>query len=117
MDRSLSFAVLRKPFCGAGIICNAIADQIMPSTLNKAEVNKRWKASTRWLLWLLAAVILVLVYFLRFGGELLVAGDSMPKNANAAVILQGSTTGEKARIAGAMRLLQQGVVNQALLSV
>jgi uncharacterized SAM-binding protein YcdF (DUF218 family) len=67
--------------------------------------------------WLLAAVIVVVVCFLRWGGELLVAGDSMPKNANAAVILQGSTTGEKARIAGTIRLLQQGVVNQALLSV
>jgi uncharacterized SAM-binding protein YcdF (DUF218 family) len=62
-------------------------------------------------------MIVVVVCFLRWGGELLIAPDSMPKNANAAVILQGSTTGEKARIAGAMRLLQQGVVNQVLLSV
>jgi uncharacterized SAM-binding protein YcdF (DUF218 family) len=95
----------------------------MPSTLKNDAVknplpsSKSAKSSWRGLLWFFAVVIIFVVCLLRWGGELLVAGDSLPTNADAAIILQGSTTGEKARIAGAIRLLQDSKVSRALLSV
>ncbi|HZR56012.1 MAG TPA: ElyC/SanA/YdcF family protein [Terriglobales bacterium] len=89
----------------------------MPNIVKEVELTSHSNAFWSRVLWLLAGVIIVVTCFLRWGGELLVAGDTMPRNAEAAVILQGSTTGEKARIAGAMKLLQQGTVREALLSV
>jgi uncharacterized SAM-binding protein YcdF (DUF218 family) len=54
---------------------------------------------------------------LHWGGELLVSVDSLPAHVDAAVVLQGSSIGERVRLAGAMRLLQQGIPNRVLLSV
>ncbi|MGA9981508.1 MAG: YdcF family protein [Candidatus Sulfotelmatobacter sp.] len=65
---------------------------------------------------LLAAAAIV-ISLLRWGGYVLIASDSLPPHVDAAVVLQGSIAGEIARIAGAMRLLQQGGVGRVLLSV
>lgn len=54
---------------------------------------------------------------LRWGGYLLIAGDRLPAHIDAAVVLQGSTEGSKARVAGAMSLLQQGIAQYVLLSI
>lgn len=71
----------------------------------------------RLLLWLFVAVATTLLCLLWWGGDLLIASDPLPAHVDAAVVLQGSISGEKARIAGAMRLLQRGVSGRALLSV
>lgn len=65
---------------------------------------------------LIPFVFLVLV-FLFCGYRLLVAEDPLPGHAEAAIVLQGSIVGEKARLAGAINLLRQGAVDRALLSV
>jgi len=66
---------------------------------------------------LCAAGILLVVCLLRWGSALLVADDPPHGPVDAAVVLQGSITGEKARIDGAVDLLRRGVAGRALLSV
>jgi uncharacterized SAM-binding protein YcdF (DUF218 family) len=71
----------------------------------------------KWLLWFLLTVAIVLLCLLRWGGDLLISTDPLPAHVDAAVVLQGSSIGERARLAGAMSLLQQGLPNRILLSV
>src|SRR5271157_1891385 len=54
---------------------------------------------------------------LRWGGDLLVAPESMPPHAQAAVMLNGSLAGVTARREEAIRLLDQGKVDHVLLSM
>jgi uncharacterized SAM-binding protein YcdF (DUF218 family) len=74
-------------------------------------------ASFRVLRWLLAAVMVVIVCLLRWGGDLLTASDPAPEHVDAAIVLQGSIAAEKARMAGAMDFLRRGVASRALISV
>lgn len=71
----------------------------------------------RILRWLLAAAAVIVFCLLRCGGDLLIASNPAPQHVDAAIVLQGSIAAEKARIARAMNLLQQGVADRALLSV
>lgn len=71
----------------------------------------RWRPSY------LVFAVATLLCLLRWGGYLLIASDSLPAHLDAAVVLQGSTAGEKVRLAGAMQLLQQGTVGRVLLSL
>jgi uncharacterized SAM-binding protein YcdF (DUF218 family) len=71
----------------------------------------------RALRWLLAAAIAIGVGMLLWGDRLLIASDPLPEHVDAAVVLQGSIAAEKARIAGAVNLLQGGVADRILLSV
>ena len=65
---------------------------------------------------LIAAVMLFAL--LHWGGDLLVSSDGpLSAHPDAAVVLQGSLMGERARLAEAMALLQQGVPGRVLLSV
>ncbi len=82
-----------------------------------SALNRRPRLPYRWLLWLLVASLAVLLPLLRWGGYLLVANNSLPAHAQGAVVLQGSVLGEMTRVAGAIRLLRQGIVSQVLLSV
>ena len=66
----------------------------------------------------LAGIFVVLALcFLRWGGYLLVARNPLPDRVEAAVVLQGSVAGEKARIARAMTMLQQGFAQRVAFSV
>ena len=78
--------------------------------------GRRARQLRRWVLWLSIALLATLLT-LRWGGDLLVASNSLPAHADTAVVLQGSILGEMARVAGAVTLLREGVVNQVLLSV
>jgi uncharacterized SAM-binding protein YcdF (DUF218 family) len=80
-------------------------------------LERRAQFPGRWLFGFLLAVLAVLLPLLRWGGYLLVASNSVPDRAQAAVVLQGSVLGEIARVAGAVQLVRQGTVNQVLLSV
>jgi DUF218 domain len=71
----------------------------------------------RALQWLLAAAVVIALCLLRWGGDLLIACDPVPGHVDAAVVLQGSIAAEKARMAGAINLLQRGVADRVLLSV
>jgi uncharacterized SAM-binding protein YcdF (DUF218 family) len=70
-----------------------------------------------WKLWLAGICAVLVLCFLRWGGYLLVEGDSLPDRVDAAVVLQGPMTGEKARIDAAMAMLQQGSADRVALSV
>jgi hypothetical protein len=54
---------------------------------------------------------------LKWGGHLLIFDQPLPSHIDCAVVLQGSILGEKARIAGAVRLVQQGISDKILISV
>jgi len=71
----------------------------------------------RVLRWLLAAAVVLAFCLLLWGGKLLIASDPPPVRVDAAIVLQGSIAAEKVRLAAAIHLLQQGLANQALLSV
>src|ERR1700684_3690742 len=69
------------------------------------------------LLWWVLAAALTAASLLHWGQDLLIAEDPAPQHVDAAIVLQGSIVAQKARIAGAMNLLQRGVVDRVLLSV
>jgi len=71
----------------------------------------------RWLLGLLLLCFLAALSLMRWGGYLTIASDPLPSHADVAVILQGSVQGEIARVAGAVRILREGVADNAALSV
>jgi uncharacterized SAM-binding protein YcdF (DUF218 family) len=70
-----------------------------------------------WKLWLVGIFAVLTVCFLRWGGYLLVAGDSMQEHVDAVVVLQGSIASENARTAAAMALLQRDAANRIAISV
>jgi uncharacterized SAM-binding protein YcdF (DUF218 family) len=71
----------------------------------------------RALRWLLAAAIVIVLCLLRWGDSLLIASDPPPGHVEAAIVLQGSIAAEKARIVGAVGLLQRGVADRVMVSV
>ncbi len=92
----------------------------MTTSLSGPEAIRKKKPKQtvgRVLLWFIAISLLLVCGLLRWGGYLLIRRDALPDHADSAVVLQGSITGEKARIAGAVSLLQQGKVNRVLLSI
>jgi uncharacterized SAM-binding protein YcdF (DUF218 family) len=70
-----------------------------------------------YLFWTVVAGVLLLVSFLQWGGNLLISNDPLTVGVDGAVVLEGSILGEKARLAGAVALLQQGKVNRVLVGV
>jgi hypothetical protein len=78
------------------------------------------KSKTRafkYFLWALIVALAAVFSFLQWGGRLLVAEDPLPAGVSQAVVLQGSFLGERARLAGAVELLQRGSVDRILLGV
>lgn len=69
------------------------------------------------LLFLTGAVVLVGAFVLIFGDRLLISPRPPIGTVDGVVVLQGSFEGERVRIAGAIKLLQQGIAPRALLSV
>ena len=70
-----------------------------------------------WKVWLVGIFAVLTVCFLRWGGYLVVARDSVPEHIDVAVVLQGSIASENARTAAAMALLQRGSANRVAISV
>lgn len=71
----------------------------------------------RFLRWLFTACGLLVLGLVGWGDKLLIAPDSLPARVDAAVVLQGSMVAERARLAGAMALLKQGLAGRVLLSL
>ena len=76
--------------------------------------SRPWR---RTLAWLLPALLVLILCFLRWGGYLLVSSDPLPSHADVTVALQGSITAQLVRLDGAMQLLKEGVATRALVSV
>jgi hypothetical protein len=71
----------------------------------------------RLVLWSTLALAILVAALLRWGGYLLISDAPLPLHVDGSVVLQGSVLGEKARVAGAVHLVQQGITAQILLSV
>jgi len=71
----------------------------------------------RRLLYGVSALVIVLASVLRWGSRLLIAEDALPAHVDLAVVLQGSMSGEKARLAGAIDLVQRGVADRLIVSL
>lgn len=71
----------------------------------------------KYLSWAAAASLVLFLGLLRWGGYLLMSDDPLPRQVDAAIVLQGSVLGERARVAGAVRLFTLGKTDQILLSV
>jgi hypothetical protein len=84
--------------------------------LAQTSAARRRPRLLRWFLWLLGGAA-VIICLLLWGSNLLVASDQLPPHVDAAVVLQGSITAEKVRIAGALNLLHQGIPDRILLSI
>ena len=84
--------------------------------LNISERDAPSKRSY-WKLWLAGIFVVLALSFLRWGGYLLVARNRLPERVDAAVVLQGSMAGERARIATAMTMLQRGSAERVAFSV
>lgn len=92
------------------------------STVPRAEweiesTSQQRKRRSRYLLWTLLAALAAVLCLLHWGGDILVSEDLLPRHATGAVVLQGSLLGERARLAGAVQLLQQGTTDRILLSI
>lgn len=74
--------------------------------------------SRKWLVIVVSVAFILLAIGLMFGIRLaLVAANPPPGHADAAVVLNGSMIGQRARLQGGMSLLQQQEVDQLLVSI
>jgi uncharacterized SAM-binding protein YcdF (DUF218 family) len=78
---------------------------------------QKWRRLFRYVLWSTILLAIATGALLRWGGDLLISNQALPSKVEGAVVLQGSILGEKARIAGAVRLVQQGIADKVLVSV
>jgi hypothetical protein len=94
---------------------SAASQSKMPNVMGHS--NKRVQPFLRSFFWIFLSLLAMLLCVLHWGGDLLVADESPPAHTDGIVVLQGSIAGEKARLAGAASLLQQGIGDRMLLSI
>ncbi|PYV69216.1 MAG: hypothetical protein DMG97_22405 [Acidobacteria bacterium] len=88
--------------------------QVIDHRQPDAQVGRRFRS---WIVWLISGTTALLICVFWRGGYWLVRSDELPARADVAVVLQGSLRGERARIAGAVALVQRGTAGRILLSV
>jgi uncharacterized SAM-binding protein YcdF (DUF218 family) len=71
----------------------------------------------RYALWGVVVASALVAGLLLWGASLLIADDPLPPHVDSAVVLQGSVLGQKARVAGAIRVLREGKTSRILVSV
>lgn len=96
-----------------GIYCQPTGDPVLAAPAREAKTFGFLFRS----LWILVIVSALAFSLLHWGGYLLISNDPLPPHAEVAVVLQGSILAEQARLAGAVRLLQEGRVAQILVSI
>ena len=79
--------------------------------------RRSFKRPLKWIAALVVSALVPIVCLMLWGGYLLESSDPMPANVDAAVVLEGSLVGERARLAGAMQLLRQGIPERVLLTL
>ena len=62
-------------------------------------------------------LVLLILAALHWGGDLLIAEDPLPPHLDVGVVLQGSEEGQNVRLAGAMKLAQEGILSKVLVSI
>lgn len=83
----------------------------------EASKGRRFPKALKWIAALSAFGLIVVGCLMQWGGYLLESSDPLPAKADAAIVLEGSLIGERARLAGAMQLLRQGVPERVLVSL
>jgi uncharacterized SAM-binding protein YcdF (DUF218 family) len=78
---------------------------------------KRVRRPLKWISGICLTALAIALGLFQWGGYGLVANDLLPAHLDGLVVLQGSISGEKARIEGAVRLLQQGIAGRMFVSV
>ncbi len=68
-------------------------------------------------LWSVLVAVALLASLLRWGAYLLISDDPLPAHVDSTVVLQGSVLGQRARVAGAVRVLREGKTSRILVSV
>jgi uncharacterized SAM-binding protein YcdF (DUF218 family) len=68
-------------------------------------------------LWSVFIAVALLAGLLRWGAYLLISDEPLPPHVDSAVVLQGSVLGQRARVAGAVRILREGITSRILVSV
>ena len=95
--------------------------EILPRNKRNPKLSKRTgRARQHWALAaaiFLAVIGLALIAVLHFGGYALVHTDPLPKHADVAIVLDGGEVGLRARTAEGVRLLQNGIVGNLLISL
>ncbi len=79
--------------------------------------RKRPTSKLRYALWAVFVAVALVGSLLRWGANLLISDDPLPPHVDSAVVLQGSVQGQRARVAGAVRVLRQGKTSRILVSV
>jgi uncharacterized SAM-binding protein YcdF (DUF218 family) len=88
----------------------------MDATTTRAERSHR-SGVLRYGVLIFFLLVISVLCLLKWGDRLLVSRETMPPHADALVVLQGSILGERARLAGAERLLHSGVADRVLVSI
>src|SRR5579883_1524458 len=76
-----------------------------PNLPAQPESAARLKGRFRTTLWIVVVIACALILFLRFGGDILVHTDPLPRHADVAVVLNGSALGVRARTQEHVQLL------------
>jgi uncharacterized SAM-binding protein YcdF (DUF218 family) len=87
---------------------------------NTSLIVEKTGAFVRLLGWTATALVCAFAIagcLMKWGGYLLEASNPLPAHADAAVVLEGSLIGERARLAGAMQMLRQNITERVLISV
>src|SRR5579863_8968869 len=89
----------------------------MTSAVLTDAVNRPGRTCLRRFMYVVAVVGALVAFLLAWGGKLLVVSDPLPGHVDAAVVLQGSIAAEKARIAGAVSLVQRNIADRVVVSI
>lgn len=89
----------------------------MSNSLDANEGRRRFLRALKWIAVLLVFALTFFACLMRWGGYLLESTDPLPAHVDAAIVLEGSMIGERARLASAMQLLRQGVPERVLVTL
>ena len=91
----------------------------LPMNEGRTAIKERrsFKQTLRWIAALVALLLVLVALLMLWGGYLLESSEPLPAHVDGAVVLEGSLVGERARLAGAMQLLRQGVPERVLLTL
>lgn len=89
----------------------------MSKTPAQTTNSRKHQRALWWGVAVLAFGLAVTSCLLEWGGRLLESVDTLPRRADAAVVLEGSMAGERLRLEGAMQLLRQGASGRVLVTL
>ena len=89
----------------------------MKPSLEPTRRARKYGKALRWSSAFLVGGLAICACLMQWGGRLLESSDPLPPHVDAAIVLEGSLAGERARLEGAMQLLRQSVPGRVLLTL